>query len=136
MKTLYIFFSLIAVLFISCDKEPVSESFGFGFDNNFKINGEYHSVDNSLIFLINEINDSRCPSDVVCIWEGKADVKIEVTNPVQGFILLSTYNHLKDTLGNYSFELKDVSPSPVSTKTIQMEEYEVTLKIDELNTEN
>jgi len=136
MRTLYIFIALIAISFISCDKESVSESFNLGLENDFKINGEYHSVDNSLNFSIIEINDSRCPSDVVCIWEGKADVKIEVKSPVQGTFTLSTYNHLKDTLGNYSFELKDVSPYPVSTKTIQLEEYDVTLKIEELNTEN
>jgi hypothetical protein len=69
---------------------------------------------------------------VVCVWEGKADVKIDVTSPVRGSITLSTYNHLTDTIGNYSFELKDVSPYPISTKTIKLEDYNVTLKIVEL----
>ena len=132
MKTLYIFCVLIAISFISCDKETFSESFIFGLENDFKIYGEYHSTDNGLNFIITEINDSRCPSDVVCVWEGKADVKIDVTSPVKGSIKLSTYNHLTDTIGNYSFELKDVSPYPISTKTIKLEDYNVTLKIVEL----
>lgn len=132
MKTCFIFIALIAISCISCDKESFFESFSFGLENDFKINGEYHSIDNSLNFTLTEINDSRCPSDVVCVWEGKADVTIDVTSPVRGSIMLSTYNHSTDTLGNYSFELKDVSPYPISTKTIKLEEYNVTLKITEL----
>jgi hypothetical protein len=118
---------------ISCDKESISESFSVGLESNFKINNNYQSLDNSLDFTITEINDSRCPNDVVCVWEGKADVKIEVASPVKGSIMLSTYNHLLDTIGNYSFELIDVSPYPVSTKTIKLEDYDVTLKILELS---
>ena len=132
MKTLYIFLVLITISFISCDKVTFSESFSLGLENDFKIYGEYHSIDNALNFSIVEINDSRCPSDVVCVWEGKADVKINVISPVKGIITLSTYDHLTDTIGNYSFKLVDISPYPVSTKTIKIEEYNVTLKIVEL----
>ncbi|HSH20407.1 MAG TPA: hypothetical protein VLA03_08125 [Draconibacterium sp.] len=132
MKTFYLFLSVIAISFISCDKESIAESFSVGLESNFKINYNYQSLDNSMDFTITEINDSRCPSDVVCIWEGKADVKIEVASPVKGSIKLSTYNHLLDTIGNYSFELIDVSPYPVSTKTIKLEDYDVTLKILDL----
>ena len=132
MKTIYLFLALIAISFISCEKETVPDSFSFGLENDFKINGEYHSADNSLKFKITEINDSRCPSDVICIWAGKADVKIEVESPVTGTITLSTYNNPVDTVGNFSFKIIDVLPYPISTKTIQLEDYNVTLKIVEL----
>ena len=129
MKTIYLFLALIAISFISCEKETVPDSFSFGLENDFKINGEYHSVDNSLKFKITEINDSRCPSDVVCIWAGKTDVKIEVESPVTGTIVLSTYDNPVDTVGNFSFKIIDVLPYPISTKTIQLKDYQVTLKI-------
>ena len=132
MKTIYLFLALIAISFISCEKETVPDSFSFGLENDFKINGEYHSVDNSLKFKITEINDSRCPSDVVCIWAGKADVKIEVESPVAGTIVLSTYDNPVDTVGKFSFKIIDVLPYPISTKAIQLEDYNVTLKIVEL----
>ena len=87
-------------------------------------------------FSITEINDSRCASDVTCIWAGKADVTIEVESPVKGSLVLSTIengiDHKTDTLGNYSFQLIDVSPYPVSTQIIKLEEYDVTLKIQKL----
>lgn len=133
MKTTYFLLALISLLFISCENETVSESFSVGLESKFKINNDYQSLDNYLNFSITEINDSRCPSDVQCIWEGKVDVKIKVLNPTSGTITLSTYHHLIDTIGNYSFEIKDVSPYPVSNKTIKLEEYDVTLKIVELN---
>ena len=132
MKTLYFFLALTFISFISCDNEPIPDSFSFGLENDFKINGEYHSADNSVHFKITEINDSRCPSDVVCVWEGKADVKIKVESPVSGSITLSTYDNPIDTVGNFSFEIIDVFPYPISTKTIQLEDYNVTLKIVEL----
>ena len=132
MKTIYLFLALIVISFISCEKEIDPDSFSFGLENDFKINGEYHSVDNSLKFKITEINDSRCPSDVVCIWAGKTDVKIEVESPVTGTIVLSTYDNPVDTVGNFSFKIIDVLPYPISTKTIQLEDYNVTLKIVEL----
>ena len=132
MKTIYFFLALIVISFISCEKETDPDSFSFGLENDFKINGEYHSADNSLKFKITEINDSRCPSDVVCIWAGKTDVKIEVESPVTGTIVLSTYDNPVDTVGNFSFKIIDVLPYPISTKTIQLKDYNVTLKIVEL----
>ena len=132
MKTFSILIVLTAILLVSCDNETISDSFSLGFEKDFKIHGEYHSTDNSLNFSVVEINDSRCPSDVVCVWQGKADVKIEVKSPVHGSIMLNTFDNLIDTVGNYSFELKDVSPHPISTKVIKLEEYNVTLKIVEL----
>jgi hypothetical protein len=132
MKTIYFFFAIMLISFISCDEEPVPDSFSFGVENEFKINGDYHSIDNSLNFTITEVNDSRCPSDVWCIWEGKVDVKIQVESPVPGTITLSTYDKPVDTVGNYSFKIMDVSPYPISTKTIKLEDYVVSLKIEKL----
>lgn len=132
MKTIYSLLALISVLFISCDNEPDYDSFRLGQENHFEIKKEYYSIDNSLRFSITEINDSRCPADVICVWEGKADVKIEVKNPVHGILLLNTHNNRIDSLGNYSFELIDVSPYPISTKTINLEEYNISLNILEL----
>jgi hypothetical protein len=132
MKTIYFFFALMLISFISCDQEPAPDSFSYGIENEFKIDGDYHSVDNSLNFSITEVNDSRCPSDVVCIWAGKADVKIKVESPVPGVITLSTYDNPVDTVGDYSFKIIDVLPYPISTKTIKLEDYVVLLKIEKL----
>jgi len=132
MKTTYFLLAFMLISFIACDKDPVPDSFSFGVENNFIISRNYHSIDNTLNFTITEVNDSRCPSDVVCIWAGKADVKIKVESPVAGTITLSTYDNPVDTIGNYSIKIIDVSPYPISTKKIQLKEYTVLLKIEKL----
>ncbi len=145
MKLLYIFLAIVTgVLIYSCDKEkvPVDDKektpvkFELGIEKSFKINGKYQSDDYSLKFKLTEINDSRCPTDVVCVWAGKADVKIEVESPVAGSIVLSTinnnYNNSIDTIGNYSFELIDVLPYPISTQNTELEDYDVKLKVKKL----
>ena len=132
MKKIIILIIILGLFVFSCQKETELTAFKTGIEKNFQFGVDYLSNTNSLKFKITEINDSRCPSDVVCIWAGKADVKIEVESPVTGAINLSTYDNPVDTVGNFSFEIIDVLPYPISTKTIQLEEFNVTLKIVEL----
>lgn len=132
MKKILLILFIAALIFVSCNKETLPGTFIIGLEEDFQINIEYQSANNSIKFTITEINDSRCPGDVVCVWEGKADVKIEVESPQAGSIVLSTYDNLIDTVGNFSFELIDVSPYPISTENIKVEDYDVTLKILEL----
>ncbi len=120
------------LILVSCIKENSSDSFKIGFENEFQYGIINQSDNNSLKFSITEINDSRCPSDVICVWEGKADVKIEIESPQKGTFILSTYSNRIDTLGNYYFELIDVSPHPISTQTIELKDYDVTIKINVL----
>ncbi len=128
---LTVFFTLF--LFVSCNHEDLSDTFKIGFNEEFQHGIINQSDDNTLKFSITEINNSRCPSDVVCVWEGKADVKIEIESPLKENIILNTYNNPIDTFDTYSFELIDVSPYPISVQTIKLENFKVTLKIEELN---
>ena len=132
MKRKIFLLAFFGLVLFSCNYENEQDKLGTGFEEKFRPDTEYF-MDNSLKFKIIEINDSRCPTDVVCIWAGKADVKIKVESPVSETFVLSTLENKIDTVGNYSFELIEVSPYPVSTKTIKTEEYKVTLKITDLN---
>ena len=130
-RRLFLFAFFVLVLF-SCNYENEQDKLSTGFEEKFKPDKDY-LLDNSLKFKITEINDSRCPTDVDCIWAGKADVKIKVESPVSETFVLSTLDDKIDTVGNYSFELIDVSPYPVSTKQIKINEYKVTLNIKNLS---
>lgn len=132
MKRKLFFIAFFGLVLSSCNYENEQDKLSTGFEEKFRPDTEYF-LDNSLKFKITEINDSRCPTDVVCIWAGKADVKIKVESPVSETFVLSTLDNKIDTVGNFSFELIEVSPYPVSTKTIKTEEYNVTLKITDLN---
>jgi hypothetical protein len=132
MKTLLLILLTLGVMVYSCNKEILPEAFTLGLQRDYQINRDYQSDNNELKFEITVINDSRCPSDVVCIWQGEAVVKIEVKSPQYGITELSTFDNLVDTVGSYSFELVDVSPYPVSTRVIKPKDYKVTLQISKI----
>jgi len=90
MKRLFFILILAGILMGSCQKEEMPDSFEFGVENSFQIKNEYKSADSQLIFSITNIDDSRCPSDVTCVWEGKADITIAVESPQPGTIILSS----------------------------------------------
>jgi len=132
MKNLLYFPFLILLFLLSCEDETADGKFDFGEDEIFHTDQYYRSGDNSLKISIREINDSRCPADVVCIWQGETVVKIEIESPQNSTVSLKLYEDPIDTIGNYSFELKDVSPYPVSTETTLFRDYDVTLRIEKI----
>lgn len=123
---------LLSLFVVSCNDETDPNTFRLGEELNFQVGHTNLSSDNSLNFSILEVADSRCPSDVVCIWAGKADVKIGITSPVASQITLNTSDKPTETVGGYSFKLISVSPYPVSTKTIKTSDYDIKLKITKL----
>jgi hypothetical protein len=75
-----------------------------------------------------DIEDSRCPLDVTCVWEGEVNVMIQVQNQTNktsenfspGFTL---------SLTPYNITLVDVLPHPTST---EKPDYVVILEITKL----
>ena len=127
-----LFFIALLGVFVSCEKEEQPVSFGLGDEVEFKMGQTVYSENNDLSLEILDINDSRCPSDVVCIWQGEAKVKFAFEHGQQNDFTLSTFDPQSDTIDNYVFTLVDVSPYPISTETIPLEDYKVTLRIEEL----
>lgn len=123
-----VLFSLL--IFTSCNKDEQVKTLVL--EEKLHIDQAFVSADNSLKFTITEINDSRCPSDVVCVWQGEAAVKITVESPLAGTLELSTFHNQSDTLGTYIFQILEVTPYPVSTETIELNEYNVKLKVEKL----
>ena len=128
------FLLLLIFLGPACKKDTFSHQFEIDKEQVFKINENYFSFDSSIRVRVSAIQDSRCPSDVVCVWEGEAEILVIFEFIQPDSTILSTFDHRIDTLGNYSIELIEVKPYPISTDTIKKEEYNITLKITELIT--
>ena len=79
--------------------------------------------------------DSRCPSDVVCIWEGQVRIVLRVGKAgeeKQDLEVTSRAGHgdlARAGLGDYTIELIAVEPYPVSTERIELEDYLITLVV-------
>jgi hypothetical protein len=77
-------------------------------------------------------DDSRCPVDVTCVWEGDAKVSVEVITPSP------RAEHELHTTGRESHEAKHgayrvtlvkLEPAPRSTVTISSSDYRATLVV-------
>ena len=116
MKFIYsIFFILLFSL--SCSNESITP-----LDKNIALNKEFTATlsekvtyeENDLSFHIYEINDSRCPTDAFCTWQGGARVCIEVFVQVQiidslNFSLGSNSNGSIVTADTVNFNYKSAS---------------------------
>jgi len=93
---------------------------------------EIKSEDITVTFL-NVTSDSRCPSDVTCIWQGQAGIEVGVQKgEVESTLSLSIGGDStpeESIFDAYLIQLVDISPYPISTKIIQPEEYTATIKI-------
>ena len=141
MKTtnLFIFF-ILAALSLSCEKSenrnPLDFQLGQSFELPFGDTGNCTCGGLSVAFA-DVLDDSRCPTSVVCFWEGQARVqlKVQIADGLDTVELIRRAGHEelgRDTLDNFVFELLEVSPYPVTTDPIDKEDYRIELKVSAL----
>ena len=72
--------------------------------------------------------DSRCPSDVTCVWAGEVVARLAVRNDGR-----TTQHEIKEaqnaSVGGYTITLLQVLPARSSSQPIAAADYRVTLKI-------
>ena len=108
----------------SKSNEPTTDGKSGTFELKFS---EKISIGDIELFFY-DIEDSRCPLDVTCVWEGKVTAMIQVHNQTEkisenfspGFTLSFT---------PYNITLVDVLPYPIST---EKPDYVVILEITKL----
>ena len=126
---------ILTVLFIAfaCDEDPINDSFELNKLQTFTPRIIYHLENSKTTFHISDVNDSRCPANAQCVWEGMAQIDLVLHSSVTDTLYLNTYNNLSDTIEKYVFELMEVAPYPELDKEININDYRITLKISELN---
>jgi len=104
----------------------------------FKLNfGQIKSIEAEglKIKFTNVTEDSRCPEDVQCFWEGQITIVVNIIKNEQNlgdFSLTSRSGHedlaIKEFNG-YSMKLLAVDPYPKSEEKIELSNYVITLSI-------
>ena len=87
---------------------------------------------------LHEVNDSRCPKDVVCIHMGSAKIKFVVSDAANEVeVNVDFKGDAKSdsqafTLSgqNYLLSVSELLPYPISTQTPNIEDYKVSVKIE------
>lgn len=91
--------------------------------------------ENISVKFLNVTADSRCPSDVTCIWQGEATVVVNVVKSSQdmgNFSLpsgLGDKNATAQIPGGYFLQIVQVEPYPTSGTKIQLENYTATFTL-------
>ena len=79
-------------------------------------------------------NDSRCPSDVTCVWAGNAAVRLELGSGRSSKMVTLNTSNSPSFVGEieyqgYKVKLVGVSPYPRSDKKIAKRDYRATLLV-------
>lgn len=85
--------------------------------------------------FLNVTDDSRCPSDVTCIWQGKSTITINVVKSSQNVGNFSLTSGLGDKnatvqiLDGYFLHLTKIEPYPKSGTKISLSDYVATFEL-------
>lgn len=129
IKYLMVLFLLSAM---SCEEIVLDKTFTLGRESTFRMNELSTSSDGNYTLLITDIQDSRCPINVECIWQGEVVVKGEFTangtkNPFEVHSVVKDQNIQPE---GYTIQVIDAKPYPVYGRDNNPESLIVTLLIN------
>ncbi|MBN2805103.1 MAG: hypothetical protein JXR22_00450 [Prolixibacteraceae bacterium] len=135
----YLTFVAALILLGSCANDSLnSETKSLELKQKLELKVNECVSNNSLSLCVDSVyNDSRCPMDVICVWQGNAAVAISFTlNGSVHQLTLNTGNTPSfpsdTTLQQFKISLNELAPYPISSSTIEQEDYRVSLKVEEL----
>lgn len=137
MKTSVYIVIILLFLMGSCKKDQDPAGSELNQELTLKTGDVRNLNPNNLSIKVLNIGDSRCPTGVVCVWQGEATVTLEVKenssfDEAIGTLILSTFHQPVDTVSGYIFRLIDVLPYPVYGVEVPEKDKKVVLKIDRL----
>lgn len=132
MKTLIVILTFAFCCGFACNHEDDCISFRIGEEAILRYGIEYCSGDHALHLQIADIQDSRCPEGLVCIWQGEVTVKFSVNAAANYEVVLKSHTHPAETVGNYKFDLIEVNPYPKYKQPLELSDYRVTVKVEQI----
>ena len=100
-------------------------------DVQVQINKEVTATGGLKIAFIELVEDSRCPTDVECVWAGNAKIKVRVTKNGKSQVLEleMVTKGMRPNFGNYRLTLKALSPELRSNVRINRNGYVATIEV-------
>jgi hypothetical protein len=89
------------------------------------------SKSNLTIKFMELIEDSRCPTDVNCVWAGRARIKVSIKRST-GAPKIFEMDTMRDgavLFGRYKITLTDITPHPASNIRINRNGYVATFSV-------
>jgi hypothetical protein len=123
----------VALLIAACSSNPAAPV-----NEEFRIDiGETVDVDGTslAITFVKVNNDSRCPMNAICVWEGNAQIQLAVRDngAAVPLVLNTTQEPRQIVAGSYRIELLSLQPFPVVGETRDPDDYYATLVVRRSN---
>lgn len=128
---------LLVFGFMACSEKETTSELGLSFDLGFE-EQKVISDHGISVHFAQVVEDSRCPTDVICVWEGQVTVKLAVSvaeNKKDISLISREGDYLdlaRDTFENYIFILEAVHPYPQTTAEVAHQDYTVEMRVEEL----
>ena len=133
-------FIVLAVISVSCSKNTGDI---FKLEEKFDLKvGETATLNNAPLNISFKtvLEDSRCPENVICVWEGQAKLEMEITGyddsgSTQVFEIIKRVGHEElayFTINDYEIHLLFVDPYPVDDFDTEIEDYSAEFEMKKL----
>ncbi len=96
--------------------------------------GEERKIGDVSITLNSITQDSRCASDVQCIWAGAVTVNVKLADALHSEVADISSNLSPHIFGGNKISIISVAPAPVSTKAILKSDYIITFHVEKVVT--
>ncbi len=83
-----------------------------------------------VVEFLKVIEDSRCPTDVTCVWAGEVKLQLSTRIRAAEAVRHEITMGQDATLGEFRLAVVRVQPERLSTREISPEEYRVTLRVE------
>lgn len=113
--------STLEVETLEADKDDTSA--------NMKV-GETKFINGVRVTLNKIVEDSRCPSDVVCVWAGRLVVSLTLKSDTDEETLNLESGETPHGFDIFKVYVESATPKPVSTKPIPPSEFSVFIRVE------
>jgi hypothetical protein len=134
MKHLHIAVTLALAAATACAKQPTAVTLNQNFDLQSGRNASVSGADKVTVTLVQVSGDSRCATDVQCVWAGDATVKLDLSVGSQAHAVTDLHTNAQSgpttlVLNGYTVRLVDLLPYPKSGQVIAQGEYVAKLEV-------
>lgn len=144
MKKAIFFLSISLALITGCSNLNDLNLKSIAYDEAYElsVNTISKTADNRYLIKFDSVMfDSRCPKDVVCVWEGVAGVRFNITDSSLGNQLQTVELHTLNsgtwsshaTVNGLKISLLELNPYPLTSSSTNYKKYKATILLTKIN---
>lgn len=118
LKMFFLSFSMLTLLFTCNPEDACDQNDALKLDSFVK--GTSYCLDENLNFEITNLQDSRCPLMVECVWAGNVGINLKFSGTSNLDTTVTYERTVKDAflLNGYQFAIDSITPYPINPSDI------------------